>query len=391
MKLWELLDESELHRLIGEKYVDVNQHPFADLTIYNYSKSAQFDRVWTPETKQCRGLIVNSKTSDIVARPFEKFMNLEEHAPSEIPNEPFVAYEKLDGSLGIYYQARGKDGLWFQSIATRGSFTSDQAIKAQEILRKKYATGPFHPRFTYLFEIIYPENRIVVNYGDKEDLILLAVIETETGQEVRPEFVFWSGPRAKQYRMRSSWVTPWSFKHSVPKNKEGFVLRFESGLRVKVKGEEYIRLHRLITGVSAKRIWECLERGEGLDVFLEDVPDEFYQWVKRVAGRLMQRFNEIRLDAIADADRAEALFSTRKDQAEWVFETGKCSYPHLVLFFLSGKTGPKMNKAIWRLVWDELKVDLRGEIWSRGDDTESRTASPVSGNGRVTFTRTGDA
>ena len=94
-----------------------------------------------------------------------------------LPNEPFEVYEKLDGSLGILY--------WLGDepyIATRGSFESPQAQIATELLRA-YDLSGLDRRRTYLFEIIYPENRIVVNYDDRRELVLLAIIDTATGRE----------------------------------------------------------------------------------------------------------------------------------------------------------------------------------------------------------------
>ena len=80
-------------------------HPTLDLTIWNYSPKVQYERLWDDITLQCRGLVTNSK-GDVVARPFKKFFNYEEHKPEDIPNEDFVVYEKMDGSLGIlfYYE-----------------------------------------------------------------------------------------------------------------------------------------------------------------------------------------------------------------------------------------------------------------------------------------------
>jgi RNA ligase len=120
----------------------------------------------------------------IVARPFPTFFNYSEIAEQVIPNENFEVYEKMDGSLGILYWI---DNQLF--IATRGSFTSDQSKVANELLNSKYAaTLPFLDRTkTYLFEIIYPENRIVINYSDAEILVLLAVIDIETGHDLALE------------------------------------------------------------------------------------------------------------------------------------------------------------------------------------------------------------
>ena len=80
-----------------------------------------------------------------------------------------------------YYDPTPKTkGVWI--LATRGSFTSPQAIKGRELL-EKYDYNRLAKDYTYLFEIIYPENRIVCNY-DFEDLILLGMIHTKTGDEV---------------------------------------------------------------------------------------------------------------------------------------------------------------------------------------------------------------
>ncbi len=109
-----------------------------------------------------------------------KFFNLQEHKEA-LPSEPFEVYEKLDRSLGILY--------WYQGqpfIATRGNFALDQSVRANQILTTTYSSAiPLLDKsLTYVFEIIYSANRIVVDYGDYEALVLLAVIETESGLEI---------------------------------------------------------------------------------------------------------------------------------------------------------------------------------------------------------------
>ena len=61
--------------------------------------------------------------------------------------------------------------------AHRSRLTSEQATRATDLYRRKYTEFRPNPGLTYLFEIIYPGNRIVVDYGATEDLILLAVID----------------------------------------------------------------------------------------------------------------------------------------------------------------------------------------------------------------------
>src|SRR5579885_481968 len=170
------VDVGSLWELVENGYLTGRSHPSADLIIWNYTAKAQYEKHWTEETMMCRGLITTS-AGEIVARPFPKFFNYEEYE-GQIPKEPFTVTEKMDGSLGILYFVDGKP-----AIATRGSFTSEQAIRATAILRERYEHFPFSPHYTYLFEIIYPGNRIVVDYGKMDDLVLLATIYTKTGAE----------------------------------------------------------------------------------------------------------------------------------------------------------------------------------------------------------------
>ena len=81
---------------------------------------------------------------------------------------------KFDGSLIIVSEG-GK------YIATRGSFESEQAEMAKKIIKEKGYS--FNKHLTYLFELIHPNNRIVVDYGDSIKLVLLGVIETSNGTE----------------------------------------------------------------------------------------------------------------------------------------------------------------------------------------------------------------
>lgn len=105
-----------------------------NLLLRSYTQKCQFDRKWNAATLACRGLILDEGGS-VVARPFGKFFNFGEPSPIAVPvNEPFVAYDKLDGSLGVLYFWEGKP-----YIATRGSFVSVQSQEATKILHETYA------------------------------------------------------------------------------------------------------------------------------------------------------------------------------------------------------------------------------------------------------------
>ena len=112
------IDLAKLQPFVDEGYISVRPHPTEDLLIYNYTPKTQLQNKWTEETMMCRGLIVKTDGT-VVARPFKKFMNIEQYE-GEIPLEPFTVTEKVDGSLGILFFVGERP-----SIATRGSFTSE--------------------------------------------------------------------------------------------------------------------------------------------------------------------------------------------------------------------------------------------------------------------------
>jgi RNA ligase len=69
-------------------------------------------------------------------------------------------------------------------------------------------------------------------------------------------------------------------------NEEGFVVKFSNGDRIKIKGDEYLRLHKIMTQISTTSIWECLKNGDDIESLLKDVPDEFYKKIKLYVGNL---------------------------------------------------------------------------------------------------------
>lgn len=346
------MDFTKIEELIKDGYITKQKHPDAELWILNYSRKCQYEGKWTPETLQCRGLIINSN-NNIVSRPFPKFFNFTE-LPSvglEIPVETFQVYEKLDGSLGISYTTPNHYGVF---LATRGSFTSTQALKGTQILREKYPDfiNIYNPKHTYLFEIIYPENRIVVDYGDIEDVVLLDIIHTQSG-------VRWFDDRDyKEWAEMNEGLLPpvvrkfdgiqdfEQLKALEEKNKEGFVIRFASGFRVKIKFDEYVRLHKLLTGINKKTVWEWLKNGDDYHTLLTNIPDEFDAWIRNTAEDLLDRKYIIETKAYVEFKRIQEMNpQTRKD---WAVEIVKQKHLAPILFNMLDEKDP--SPVIWKML-----------------------------------------
>ncbi|MEH0548953.1 T4 RnlA family RNA ligase [Streptomyces sp. B21-105] len=341
LTLHELLPPQELAAALDAGHVTRKQHPQLPLSIYTYTRVCQYERVWNRVTTRCRGLVADDVTGEIVALPLPKFFNVGEHearqpyAP-ELPDEPFEVYEKVDGSLAVVFHYAGR---W--RVASKGSFISTQATWAQRLLDGK-DTSRLVPGVTYLAEILYPQNRIVVDYGERRDLVLLAAFAKD-GTEVA------LAEAATHWGDIGSVVTVWPAmplgellalaegnrlpggRAATGTEAEGFVLRFASGVRAKAKLAEYVRLHKVLTGVTERDVWRghgiqrfaglpakqvaqalgcsaedvTASGGRPLDALLEQVPDEFDAWVRGVIAGIEKQVDD-RERAIDEAFRSLA-------------------------------------------------------------------------------------
>lgn len=307
-----MINMDELNSLVEQGYVDRIPDPEGSpLCIYNYGFRVQMDKLWTPLTLMCRGLVLDDK-GQVIGRPFAKFFNVNErpetmlaNLPSEIPE----ITEKRDGSLIIVFYDPYKK-KW--RCCTRGSWVSDQAKWAQKWLDDTHFNA--YPHYTYMFELTAPWNRIVVLYKEAQMTLLAANHYSPDGGEMPrndleklasqmgwPVVKYWKGP-----------VSEINLSGSSFNNEEGMVVKYSNGLRVKMKYDSYCRLHKTMTGLSIKGIWESLQAGDEMD--LSELPDEFMDWYKAEKGKLQGLYAKI-------AQQVEEVFAktdttmTRKDIA----------------------------------------------------------------------------
>ena len=331
-----------LANLIAKGYITQRPHPTLPLKIYNYTNKAQFEKVWNPTTRHCRGLVLDDQYQTI-ARPLPKFFNLNEE-PGELPYGTPDIHEKLDGSLILLFFFADQ---W--QVASRGSFTSEQADKARELLPKyQDDVANLDRTNTYVLEVIYPSNRIVINYGAAERLVMLSGIRTATGDEVPLADIPWSD-RAKTYPATdlAAWIE--AIDPSQYPNHEGFILKWPCGFRVKYKLEEYVRLHRIQGRIQDKDIWECVKNGQPLDDFLENRPDEFFQRVKTVQKRLLEEYAAIEATVESLSKPLADFGGDREAAAAYINRQ-----PHSSILFLK-LDGCDYREAIWQQIKPEFR------------------------------------
>jgi RNA ligase len=140
-------------------------------------------------------------------------------------------------------------------------------------------------------------------------------------------------------------------------NEEGFVIRFSNGDRMKIKGEEYLRLHKIMTNVSTTGIWEMLSNGDDVNELLKDVPDEFYKKIQNYVRDL--KYNYVQISEMAGKLHDGFRYGkyndvdpepTKKEFAEFVFKQQKVLHP--VMFAMWDKK--KYDKIIWNILKPEF-------------------------------------
>lgn len=296
-------------RYIDTGLVDVAHHEKFPLSLYTYGRKAVHENVWDGVTSKCRGIIVNDITGEIVSRPFEKFHNYGSEQVADNDTFEFLMHrnvqptiwEKMDGFLVTVY--------WWDGIpyaASKGSFHSIHAKWATaEIRRLSIHKCP--KNHTLVFEGLHPDLRIVVDYGKRRKLVLLACVNNETGAELPPQKLDQLGVEIgvkipRSWDMTLAEATSLSRAESTV-GEEGYVATWyrpgATPFRLKIKFIDYLRLHRIITGVSPKRIWECLAEGrkDELNEYLNGTPAWFSAFAKKWVSVLTLKFDGIKRQA----------------------------------------------------------------------------------------------
>lgn len=276
-----------------------------DLALYGYSSTCQFEQRWDLFSLIARGLILDTRAREVVATPFPKFFNFNEGGVP-LPDEPFEVSEKIDGSLGIIFHHTGR---WRAS--TRGWLSSPQGQWATAYLNQRLAVDRLTPGTTYLAEIVYPENRIVIPY-EYEGLVLLGAYDAH-GDEL-PRAALESVANEAGFRIAraiacESLTNLVQVAQRLTRQEEGFVIRFRGGLRVKLKGDAYCRVHRLICHCTPLALWEAMMNGEDLDAMRQELPEELRADFDAIRKLLTDRYealiHDVRIAAEAHGGKSD--------------------------------------------------------------------------------------
>lgn len=308
------------------------------LSIYNYTQKTQYEQNWNDQTRVCRGLVLD-ESGKIIIKPPQKFFNVGEPNAAKIDVQNAIISEKLDG----YYIAIKWDPTYGLVVTSRGSFDNKytEAAKAfiteevEELLKKKM-------NHTFFCELLqdFPgdESIIVTKHGDPK-LVCWAYMDDKY-HELPPNEngIFLSAKQFSTYP---------EAKKYLEQQVEGVVARDrKTNSRVKIKTEWFIKMHRLISDCTKRRVWELLKSDARVEEL--DIPDELYGQMADWQDELLAKFIDKRTDIDCWAARVYAQKWTKKEIA--LSEEIPKEYKPVIFNLLKGD-----KKRADEQIWDWLK------------------------------------
>ena len=313
-------------------------------------KYSQIDSDFSlPVVRECRGLVLDADSLEVVSFPFTKFFNVQEPNAAKVDWGSARILEKIDGSL-IKVVRIGKDLL----LSTNGTIDAFKAPVvpqpgcpfssfgeiAMSVLEKKVPKGLLlHELFlenqTYMFEMVSPWTRVVIPHKEC-DMYFLGVRDNLTFRERLPydhalKFLF---PVPKTYPMKTldDCVKAAS---DLPWDEEGYVVVDKDFNRVKVKSPRYLQVHRIKgeTGAISWRRAIDIVRSNEIDEITSYFP-EFREGLEDCRRRLSDLVEETE-NSWKEYLEVDPSLGTRKEKALWIKDHFR--FPGIAFGLLDGK------------------------------------------------------
>jgi RNA ligase len=301
-------------RVMGKDWYTVINYAVAFEETFKWDAN---DPVGSAVRRECRGLIFNTETGNLISRPYSKFFNAGEKEETQLNKinlyEPHVVLEKLDGSM--IRPIPTPEGF---RLGTKAGIT-DVAMNAEVFIADK----PHYARFinkcllmnvTPLFEWCSNKNRVVLSYPE-DNLILTAMRYNSTGLYVGykameqyatswniPVVQAVNGLAVQNIELFVKQVREWD-------DGEGIVLRFDNGHMVKVKADDYVLRHKSKDAINQEK--------NVLQTILDDAVDDLVPLLSLDDADRLQRFQNAFWAGLEDV---------ACDLAD-LFVTGNTKYP----------------------------------------------------------------
>ena len=282
----------------------IQEKSFGNISSFNFTKQAFYDKVWDEQTTKARGLYIDTVKGKVAARAYNKFFNVNERSETKFDmlqhkfQFPVTAYVKENGFLGIISYDEYNDDLF---IASKSTIEGDFAVYLKDMLYRKVSADNIATMKQYIkdkdvsfvFECVDMKNDPhVIDYPDSELFLLDIVYNTmdfskyDYEQMVNVADEFGLKHKEKAYEI-ANWQEffDWYYEVLEPdyeyhgREIEGFVIEDSAGYMVKLK-LTYYNFWKFMRSVAQ----EAIRRGyiQKTAALTTPLANEFYAWVKQL-------------------------------------------------------------------------------------------------------------
>lgn len=272
--------------------------------------------------RECRGLIFNTATGELISRPYHKFFNVGERDETQIDkidlNQPHVVLEKLDGSM--IRPIPTPEGF---RLGTKAGIT-DVAMNAEVFIGDKPQYSTFinlciSQETTPIFEWVSRKNRIVVDYPE-DNLILTAIRDNRNGSYVEYESMKRSAshlniPCVKAYS--KGVPTSEDLINHIRKwdDGEGVVIRFDDGHMVKIKADEYILRHRSKEQINSEKNIIQVILSDAVDDMIPLLTEDDATRLRKFQAEFWSAVDEVAQDLTTIFEGGDRVYPDKKEFA----------------------------------------------------------------------------
>lgn len=318
--------------LRNNKYI--SEKRYGNISSFNFTKTAFYDKVWDEQTTKARGLYLNIPKAKIVARAYDKFFNVNERPETKLDmlqfklSFPADVYVKENGFLGIVSYNEEDDSLF---VTTKSSPDGDfaewlrddmQKIIGDETMEKLKAYSKEN-NASVVFECVdIQRDPHVIEYPETR-LYLLDIIYNEMPMRKLPynelrAFAAELGLRCKEHAFTlESWQDFFDWYYTVTsddylyngRNIDGFVIEGANGYMVKLK-LAYYKFWKYMRSVAHETIRKGYIDPKKTAALTTPLANHFYGWIKKVRESAENR-DEIPTDIIT----LRSLFLRSEDGA----------------------------------------------------------------------------
>lgn len=355
----------------------ITEHNDLVMLRYNLLESnAQFWEAYDQMYRECRSVVLNKKTNELVLVPFRKFFNMNETEETQerlIRERIAVAKsiefsDKLDGSMQSARYYNGNVVLaGTRALDPNVSFRLEIGYELMDDNYKKMLKD--YPDFTFVFELICKEDQHVVVYGEEDrGLYLIGIRDVNTGFEFPYKDVI---AMANKYHIKHTAILDKTLDEILSEldakksyEAEGFVINID-GYKVKLKYNDYVTIHHAIAKfISPNFIIKCVENGTWDDikakipaayrVDADIIADDVISFVKKMNNQI----NRIYKECLSKYNRGESTSDDMKNFATYVMLNHK-DIAHYLLSLKRGKNNNFIKNTAGRyLRYHEIKEKL---------------------------------